>query len=114
MRLWPARPRRRPAVPQPEDVLVTEEQLRRNVEDVLVVRDRQVRGSVVVFRGVLTIDPRRALELLIDRFRPFGYTPFLRQEGATVAVQAGPLVETAPPPGVRRKPPPVRGACPGD
>src|SRR5882672_3137927 len=97
MRLWPARPRRRSAVPPPEDVLVTEEQLRRNVEDVLVVRDRQVRGSVVVFRGVLTIEPRRALELLIDRFRPFGYTPFLRQEGDTVAVQAWPLAETAVP-----------------
>jgi Zn-dependent protease len=97
MRLWPARPRRRLAVPPPEDVQVTEEQLRRNVEDVLVVRDRQVRGSVIVFRGVLTIEPRRALDLLIDRFRPFGYTPFLRQEGDTVAVQAWPLAETAVP-----------------
>ena len=97
MRLWPARPRRRLAVPPPEDVLVTEEQLRRNVEDVLVVRDRQVRGSVIVFRGVLTIEPRRALDLLIDRFRPFGYTPFLRQEGDAVAVQAWPLAETAVP-----------------
>src|SRR5262249_25703677 len=80
-----------------EDVLVPEEQLRGSVEDVLVVRDRQVRGSVIVFRGVLTIEPRRALELLIDRFRPFGYTPFLRQEGDTVAVQAWPLAETAVP-----------------
>ena len=97
MRLWPARPRRRSAVPPPEDVLVTEEQLRRNVEDVLVVRDRQVRGSVIVFRGALTIEPRRALDLLIDRFRPFGYTPFLRQEGDTVAVQAWPLAESAVP-----------------
>src|SRR6266581_24008 len=97
MRLWPARPRRRSAVPPPEDVLVTEEQLRRNVEDVLVVRDRQVRGSVIVFRGALTIEPRRALDLLIDRFRPFGYTPFLRQEGDAVAVQAWPLAETAVP-----------------
>jgi membrane-associated protease RseP (regulator of RpoE activity) len=97
MRLWPARPRRRLAVPPPEEVLVTEEQLRRNVEDVLVVRDRQVRGSVIVFRGILTIEPRRVLDLLIDRFRPFGYTPFLRQEGDTVAVQAWPLAETAVP-----------------
>jgi membrane-associated protease RseP (regulator of RpoE activity) len=97
MRLWPARPRRRPAVPPPGDVLVTEEQLRESVEDVLVVRDRQVRGSVIVFRGLLTMEPGRALELLIDRFRPFGYTPFLRQEGDTVAVQAWPLAETAVP-----------------
>src|SRR2546427_10218645 len=97
MRLWPARPRRRSAVPPPEDVLVTEEQLRRNVEDVLVVRDRQVRGSVIVFRGVLTVEPRRALDLLVDRFRPFGHTPFLRQEGHAVAVQAWPLADSAGP-----------------
>jgi membrane-associated protease RseP (regulator of RpoE activity) len=78
-------------------VLVTEEQLRQSVEDVLLVRDRQVRGSVIVFRGLLTIEPGRALELLIDRFRPFGYTPFLRQEGDTVAVQAWPLADTTVP-----------------
>jgi membrane-associated protease RseP (regulator of RpoE activity) len=97
MRLWPARPRRRPALPTSGDVLVTEEQLRQSVEDVLLVRDRQVRGSVIVFRGLLTIDPGRALELLIDRFRPFGYTPFLRQEGDAVAVQAWPLADTTVP-----------------
>jgi membrane-associated protease RseP (regulator of RpoE activity) len=102
MRLWPARPRRRPVVPPPGDVLVTEEQLRESVEDVLVVRDRQVRGSVIVFRGLLTMEPGRALERLIDRFRPFGYTPFLRQEGDTVAVQAWPLADSSVPsrPGV--------------
>src|SRR4029453_2762360 len=97
MRLWPARPRRRPAVPPPGDVLVTEEQLRGSVGEGLVVRGREGRGSVIVFRGVLTIEPRRALDLLIDRFRPFGYTPFLRQEGATVAVQAWPLADTTVP-----------------
>src|SRR5262245_32841559 len=97
MRLWPARPRRRTALPTSGDVLVTEEQLRQSVEDVLIVRDRQVRGSVIVFRGLLTLEPARALELLIDRFRPFGYTPFLRQEGDTVAVQAWPLADTTVP-----------------
>lgn len=97
MRLWSARSRRQPAVLPPGDVLVTEEQLRRSVEDILVVRDRQVRGSVIVFRGVLTIEARRALSLLIDRFRPFGYTPFLRQDGDTVAVQAWPLADTTVP-----------------
>src|SRR5215470_13637846 len=97
MRLWPARPRRRTALPTSGDVLVTEEQLRQSVEDVLIVRDRQVRGSVIVFRGLLTLEPARALELLMDRFRPFGYTPFLRQEGDTVAVQAWPLADTTVP-----------------
>src|SRR3989449_1216709 len=97
MRWGPIRARRVSAPPPPEDLLVAEDRLRRNVEDVLVVRDRQIRGGVIVFRGVLTTEPRRALDLLIDRFRPFGYTPFLRQEGDAVAVQAWPLAETAVP-----------------
>ena len=76
-------------------MLVIEDRLRRNVEDVLVVRDRQVRGPIVVFRGELTTAPARAVDLLIDRFRPLGYTPYLREESGAVAVQAWPLAETA-------------------
>src|SRR2546425_5324708 len=95
MRWWPIRARRLPAPPPSEDLLVAEDRLRGNVEDVLVVRDRQIRGGVIVFRGVLTTEPRRALDVLIERFRPLGYTPFLRQEADAVAVQAWPLAETA-------------------
>ena len=97
MRWWPIRARRFGAPPPPEDLLVAEDRLRRNVEDVLVVGDRQIRGGVIVFRGVLTTEPRRALDLLIERFRPLGYTPFLRQEADVVAVQAWPLAETTVP-----------------
>lgn len=74
-------------------MLVIEDRLRRNVEDVLAVRDRQIRGGIVVFRGDLMTEPARALDLLIDRFRPLGYTPYLREESGHVAVQAWPLVE---------------------
>jgi membrane-associated protease RseP (regulator of RpoE activity) len=74
-------------------MLVTEDRLRRNVEDVLAVRDRQIRGGIVVFRGDLMTEPARALDLLIDRFRPLGYTPYLREESGQVAVQAWPLAE---------------------
>src|SRR6266852_3105761 len=95
MRWWLIRARRRPAPPPSEDLLAAEDRLRRNVEDVLIVRDRQIRGGVIVFRGVLTTEPRRALDVLIERFRPLGYTPFLRQEADAVAVQAWPLAETA-------------------
>src|SRR3989442_8974336 len=97
MRWWPIRARRFGAARPPEDLLVAEDRLRRNVEDVLVVGDRQIRGGVIVFRGVLTTEPRRALDLLIERFRPLGYTPFLRQEADVVAVQAWPLAETTVP-----------------
>jgi membrane-associated protease RseP (regulator of RpoE activity) len=78
-------------------MLVTEDQLRHSVEDVLALRDRQIRGNVIVFRGTLTMEPRRALDLLIDRFRPFGYTPFLREEAGGVAVQAWPLADAVVP-----------------
>src|SRR3989442_8255268 len=97
MRWGPIRARRVSAPPPPEDLLVAEDRLRRNVEDVLVVRDRQIRGGVIVFRGVLTTEPRRALDVLIERFRPLGYTPILRHEADAVAVHAWPLAETAVP-----------------
>src|SRR5437879_1636784 len=97
MRWWPTRARRLSAPHPPEDLLVTEERLRRNVEDVLAVSDRQIRGGTFVFRGTLTMQPGRALDVLIERFRPIGYTPFLRDEGGVVSVQAWPLAETVLP-----------------
>ena len=93
MRWWPIRARRLPPPPPPDEMLVTADRLRRNVEDVLAVRDRQIRGGIVVFRGDLMTEPARALDLLIDRFRPLGYTPYLREESGQVAVQAWPLAE---------------------
>jgi len=102
MSWWPSRRvRRLPPPPPPDEMLVTEDRLCRNVEDVLVVRDRQVRGAAVVFRGELTTEPARALDLLIARFRPFGYTPYLREEAGVVAVQALPMTETAARPATR-------------
>jgi membrane-associated protease RseP (regulator of RpoE activity) len=94
MRFWPfrRRPARRPAAP-PEDLLVTEEVLRRRVEDVLVVRERQILGGIVVFRGDLRVEPRCAVDALVERFRPYGYTPFLKHERDGVTVQAWPLAE---------------------
>src|SRR6516164_7553729 len=102
MRWWPIRARRLAPPPPPDDMLVIEDRLRRNVEDVLAIRDRQVRGGVVVFRGDLTTEPSRALDLLIDRFRPAGYTPYLREEGGLVVVQALPQTDTVVPAEPRR------------
>jgi membrane-associated protease RseP (regulator of RpoE activity) len=97
MRWWPIRARRLPPPPPPDEMLVIEDRLRRNVEGVLAIRDRQVRGGMVVFHGDLMTEPSRALDLLIARFRPLGYTPYLREEPGGVAVQAWPASETAPP-----------------
>jgi membrane-associated protease RseP (regulator of RpoE activity) len=94
MRLWPFRRSWRRGYAPSNDLLITEDLLRRNVEDVLVVRDRRIRGSVIVFRGDLTVEPARALDVLLDRFGRFGYTPFLRSEPDAVAIQAWPLAQT--------------------
>jgi membrane-associated protease RseP (regulator of RpoE activity) len=83
-----------------DDVVLTETLLRRGVEDVFEVRDVQFRGAVVVYRGVLRASPDRAVEALLPRFRPFGYTPFLRAEGGDIVLQAVPLVEAGAAPRV--------------
>jgi membrane-associated protease RseP (regulator of RpoE activity) len=97
MRLVPFRRRRPAPAATLDDLLVTEDLLRRTAEDVFEVREAQIRGGIVVFRGRLRLEPRRALDALLERFRPFGYTPFLRVEGGEVVMQAWPLAETRAP-----------------
>lgn len=95
MRFWPFRGRRPTAPPAAPDLLVTEDLLRRNVEDLLVVREYLIHGAIYEFRGELLIAPARAVDRLVERFRPFGYTPFLRRARAGgVVLQAWPLAET--------------------
>jgi len=94
MRLWPFRRRRYASTVSTDDLLLTEDLLRRTAEDVFAVRQCQLRGSGIVFRGELRAEPRRALDLLLTRFRPLGYTPFLRAEGGEVVLQAWPMAET--------------------
>ncbi len=92
MPLW----RRRRTVrtePPAEDLLATEATLRKSAEDVLAVTDRHIRGGVIIFHGALQTEPALAMETLTRRFRPFGYTPFLRADGDGVMVQAWPMGE---------------------
>src|SRR2546426_2827390 len=93
MRFWPFR-RARPALrTSPDDVLVTEELLHSAVADVFAVRDRRVFGGVIAYRGHLLVAPADAVDRLVARFRPFGFTPFLRAEEGDVILQALPLTE---------------------
>ena len=101
MRFFPFRRRSgRSLVAPHEDLLVTEEMLRRNVEDVLVVRERKILGGVIVFRGDLMVAPGSAVDALVERFRPYGYTPFLKEERDSITVQAWPLADVVDQPRV--------------
>lgn len=103
MRVWPfARRADAVAALPPEDLLVTEERLRLAAADVLAVRERQIRGPVVMFRGDLRLAPSEALDALLARFAPFGYTPVLKRDGDGVVVQAWPVLDTVQPPRRRR------------
>src|SRR5213592_2241374 len=89
MRFWPFRGRPAAAPPPTNDLLATEELLRKNVEDLLVVRERQIRGGVIVFRGELLLSPSRAVDALLERFRVFGYTPFVHAEAMASSSRRG-------------------------
>src|SRR4029434_779336 len=88
MRLWPFR--RRAALPPlySHDLLLGEEPLRELAEEVMVIKERQIRGGIILFRGELRAEPARALDTLLTRFAPLGYTPFLRADGEGVVLQA--------------------------
>ncbi len=70
-----------------------EDALRRNMEDIFSVEERQIRGYAVIFGGNLLVAPARALAILEPRFKPYGYTPFLKADRGKVWIQALPLAE---------------------
>ncbi len=97
MPFWPFRRAPRftlPAAPT-EDLLIIEDLLRRNIEDILVIQERQIRGHAIVFGGELLMAPARALDLLLPRLKPLGYTPFLKADRGKIWIQALPLAEVA-------------------
>jgi membrane-associated protease RseP (regulator of RpoE activity) len=89
MRFWPRR-RAAPAPPPSDDLILLGDILRRNVDDILAVYDNGEKNGVFLFRGQLVTTPARALEILRERFRRFGYTPYLRPDRGGVLVQAWP------------------------
>jgi membrane-associated protease RseP (regulator of RpoE activity) len=93
MRVWPfsRRPRYVVAGSPPESLVLVEEALRRGIEDFFVVKEQQVRGLALRWGGELRIDPARALSFVEARFRPYGYTPFLKRERDLTWIEAVPL-----------------------
>jgi len=103
MRLWPFRRRQLAASAMPPDLLLaTGDLLRRNVEDIFVVRERGSRGHGFLFGGELLVEPRRALDVLEARLKPHGYTPFLTRDRGLTWIQVLPLGDVTSParPGV--------------
>src|SRR5438477_1873624 len=92
MRFWPMRRRPTSTSPPPDDLILLGDVLRRNVDDVLAVYDYDSRNGVFLFHGQLATSPKRALEILRERFSRFGYTPYIRQDRGGVLVQAWPTV----------------------
>jgi membrane-associated protease RseP (regulator of RpoE activity) len=97
MRFWPFRRVPRFALPTTptDDLLILEDLLRRNIEDLFVIQERQIRGHAIVFGGELLMAPARALDLLLPRLKPLGYTPFLKADRGKIWIQALPLAEVA-------------------
>src|SRR5437667_195177 len=102
MRFWPFAHRARHAVHDlPSDAyLLTEEALRRGLEDLFVVKEHQAQGLVLRWGGELLVAPSEALRVVEARFKPYGYTPFLKRNDGRVWIEAVPL----PAAGVRRRP----------
>jgi membrane-associated protease RseP (regulator of RpoE activity) len=91
--MWPFRrrwPFGTPSIPA-ESLLLTEDALRRGLEDCFVVRHRQAQGVKLRWGGDLRIAPASALPIIESRFKPFGFTPFLKQERDTTWIEAVPL-----------------------
>jgi membrane-associated protease RseP (regulator of RpoE activity) len=99
MRVWPFTHRSASANGASASAVdpVLENLLRRNVEDLLAVRELRTRGAAVLFGGELLVPAERAQRLLADRLAPHGYTPFLRRDGGLTWVQALPVPPSAPP-----------------
>jgi membrane-associated protease RseP (regulator of RpoE activity) len=93
MRWLPLRRRPQPAPGLTADLPLLEDRLRRSVDELMLVREQAAAGGGVVFRGELLVASDRALGLLLDRFKPLGYTPFITRDGDQLAVQALPLAE---------------------
>src|SRR5215471_8145899 len=88
----------------PGSLLLLEEALRVSMQDLFVARDRQAQGYTLRWSGDLLQPPHRVLGLLEARFKPYGYTPFLKRDKGVTWVQATPLAAV-----VERSRPAVNG-----
>jgi len=72
-----------------------EETLRGSMQDLFAAHERQAHGYTLSWSGELLQPPARAVRLLEARFKPYGYTPFLKRDKAGTWVRAVPLAVVA-------------------
>src|SRR5215471_12136972 len=91
--MWPfgRRARRAYSTVPPDSLLVIEGALRASIEDMLLVKERQSNGARFRWGGQLLVDASHALPLAEERFRPYGFTPFLKHADDLTWVEAVPL-----------------------
>ena len=82
------------AVP-PGSIVLIEETLRGSMQDLFAAHERQAHGYTLSWSGELLQPPARAVRLLEARFKPYGYTPFLRRDKAGTWLRAVPLAVVA-------------------
>ena len=94
MRLWPLTRRGAlaplTAVP-PGSLLLIEETLRASIQDVFAARERRAQGYTLSWIGDLLQPAGQALPVLEARFKPYGYTPFIKRDKEGTWVKAVPL-----------------------
>ncbi len=93
MRFWPFPRRARHTVSgvPPDSLLFAREALRRDIEDVFLVNEHEARGLTLRWGGTLLMEPARALPIIEGRFKPYGFTPFLKREKDVTWIEAVPL-----------------------
>src|SRR5215470_4145740 len=102
MRFWPFNRRAHYTVPTvaSDSLLFVQDALRRDIEDVLVVKESEARGLMLRWSGTLLMAPARALAIVERRFQPYGFTPFIKREGDATWIEALPLANVV----ARRRP----------
>jgi membrane-associated protease RseP (regulator of RpoE activity) len=100
MRFWPIA--RRPRYVVPDSLLLAQEALRREIDDIFLVKEQESRGVAIRWGGELLVAPARALPVIERRFQPYGFTPFLKREKHVTWIEAVPLatVVARPRPGL--------------
>jgi len=91
--MWPFPRGARAAVPGalPDALLATDAALSRGLEDLFRAKEHEARGLILRWGGDLLVTPGHALPIIEARFKPYGYTPFLRRAGGLTWIEAVPL-----------------------